>query len=271
MTSSDDYLLGTSDQELRRLAYQHQVWLDETSALWRDAGFDRGQTLLDLGCGPGFATLDLAWLVGPDGRVFAVDASPKFIDHVDRLLAATGLDNVTTRIGDAQSMRLTAESLDGAFVRWVLCFLEDPESAIAAVADALKPGGTCVVVDYFNYSAVGLYPWRDKFEPLFRAYADSARAHGADYDVAGRVPLMMNRRGLEVVATRSICKAARPGSQLWHWLASFNDSYMPKLEQQGFLTREQIDTLRADFADLANDPSAFFFTPPVLAVIGRKR
>lgn len=60
-----EYVLGTDDAELARLGFQHQVWARVTVAAWEHAGFHRGATLLDVGCGPGYATFDLASLVGP--------------------------------------------------------------------------------------------------------------------------------------------------------------------------------------------------------------
>jgi ubiquinone/menaquinone biosynthesis C-methylase UbiE len=60
-----DYLLGTHDEEVERLGLQHRVWRPRASDAWRRAGFTTGQTLLDVGCGPGWATLDLAEIVGP--------------------------------------------------------------------------------------------------------------------------------------------------------------------------------------------------------------
>ena len=76
MADRDDYILGTSDEELVRLGYQHQVWMDETVRLWNEAGFRPGHHLVDLGCGPGFGTVDLAHRVGPTGRVTGIEASP---------------------------------------------------------------------------------------------------------------------------------------------------------------------------------------------------
>ena len=57
---SGDYLLGTGDDELARLEKQHRVWSAAARDLWRLAKFGPGQALLDLGCGPGFTSLDLA-------------------------------------------------------------------------------------------------------------------------------------------------------------------------------------------------------------------
>ena len=68
-----DYVLGTHDEEIERLGIQHSVWRPRAVAAWRRAGFKPGDTLIDVGSGPGYATLDLAELTGENGRVIAVD------------------------------------------------------------------------------------------------------------------------------------------------------------------------------------------------------
>ena len=62
-----DYLLGTDEEELRRLQAQHDTWHPETADLWERADFSAGQVILDLGCGPGFTSLELAERVGAEG------------------------------------------------------------------------------------------------------------------------------------------------------------------------------------------------------------
>ena len=64
-TRDRDYVLGTHDEEIARLGLQHRVWRPRALDAWTRAGFTQGQTLLDVGCGPGHASVDLAELVGP--------------------------------------------------------------------------------------------------------------------------------------------------------------------------------------------------------------
>ena len=86
MTANDrDYVLGTHDEEIERLGLQHNVWRPRAMAAWQRGGFTVGQTLIDVGCGPGYATLDLAELVGAHGRIVAVDRSRRFLDTLDAL------------------------------------------------------------------------------------------------------------------------------------------------------------------------------------------
>src|SRR2546428_12890176 len=82
-TAERDYVLGTHDDEVARLGLQHRVWRPRALDAWRRAGFTAGQTLLDLGCGPGHATIDLAEIAGPTGRVIAIDRSKRFLDTLE--------------------------------------------------------------------------------------------------------------------------------------------------------------------------------------------
>jgi len=61
---TDEYRFGYTHEELERLRYQHHVWAKENQRFISRAGFSKGATLVDLGCGPGYTTLDLAQIVG---------------------------------------------------------------------------------------------------------------------------------------------------------------------------------------------------------------
>ena len=88
-TGERDYVLGTHDEELLRLGLQHRVWRPRALDAWRRAGFTVGQTLIDVGCGPGYAAVDLAEIVGPSGRIIALDRSQRFLAALQRLARRT--------------------------------------------------------------------------------------------------------------------------------------------------------------------------------------
>src|SRR5688572_33486758 len=84
------YFLGTHDEELERLGLQHRVWRPTVIECWRRAGIGPGSKVLDVGAGPGFASADLAEIVGPAGRVVAVERSARFVEAGRALLASHG-------------------------------------------------------------------------------------------------------------------------------------------------------------------------------------
>jgi SAM-dependent methyltransferase len=267
----DDYLLGTDASEEARLGFQHQVWASRTTALWDDAGFGLGQAVLDLGCGPGFASVDLARLVGPRGRVLAIDGAPRYLTALERMRDALGLPQIETRHADLNTLELEPESLDGAFARWVLCFLSDPGHAVAAVARALKPGGAFVVLDYYRYGLMALSPRSRALERVAAAVEESWRRAGGSLDVGGDVRKLFERHGLDCAPPTGGPRAARPGTALWQWPRSFFRTYLPKLVEMGLVTTADAEEFERDFAERERDPGAFFLTPPVWGFVGRKR
>jgi SAM-dependent methyltransferase len=267
---SSEYILGTSDEEIERLAYQHQVWLDEAVELWTKAEFGLGQQIVDIGCGPGFATLDLAKLVGKNGRIYAVDSSEKYINYLENQLNVSTFQNVTTQLSDVHSLKLPENGLDGAFARWVLCFVKNPERVLAEVHRCLKPGGRFVIQDYFNYLAVKLYPKPDVFHALFEAYYESVRAQGGSYDIAGLLPEMLMRHGFNITFLKPVVRLARPNTRIWNWVKLFNQSFFPKLVEQGLLSKVQTERFLFEWNSLENNPAAFFLTPPMLGIVATK-
>jgi len=145
------YILGTEKEELHRLGIQHQVWAGEARRGWELAEFSSGQRLLDLGCGPGFCTSELAYIVGREGEVVAIDKSEGYIRFLDQIVALHGL-NVHTMASDFNDMDLPENSLDGAYCRWALAWLPNPEEIMEKVKKALKPGGAFVIHEYYDWS-----------------------------------------------------------------------------------------------------------------------
>ena len=266
----NEYVLGTGSAELRRLGFQHQLWSAYAVQAWERAGFAPGDTLLDLGCGPGYATWDLARLVGDDGQVIAVDVSERFVRHLEAEARLRGIGNVVPQIHDVQALDLRESSLDGAYTRWVLCFLPDPEAAVAGVARALRPGAAFVVQDYTRYGAITLAPQSAAFARVIEAVQQGWRAHGGDPDVGTRVPEMMVRHGLRIQSVRPIVRIARPQDALWKWPETFFRGFLPGLVADGFLAQNELDAFWTDWNERSRTPGSFLLSPPMVEVIGVK-
>jgi ubiquinone/menaquinone biosynthesis C-methylase UbiE len=268
---ANEYLLGTDADELRRLGFQHQVWAREAADAWERGGFAPGHHLLDLGCGPGHATLDLARLVGAEGRVTGVDVSERFVGELRRRAAALGVEQVDAQVQDVEALKLPEGAFDGAYARWVLCFLRDPAAAVARVARALRPGGRFVVQDYSNYPALQLAPEDAAFRTVIDAVMRSWTEGGGDPNVAARLPRMMEDAGLRVVSITPLARIARPGDALWEWPRTFFDNFLPVLVKNGYLAPEERDAFHRLWAARSADPAAFFATPPMTVVVGERR
>lgn len=271
MAEEREYVLGTGEDELARLGFQHRVWSAQAARVWERAGFAPGHWILDVGCGPGYASFDMARIVGDAGRVHGVDASERFVAHLLEQAAARGLPSVTAEVGDLTHLALPADTFDGAYARWVLCFIADPDAVIERVAGALKPGGRFAVQDYLRYDGVMVAPEDPAFERVFGAVVEAWRAAGGDTRFGARLPALLERHGLAVEHAEPLVRIARPGQALWHWPRTFFDNFLPGLVSSGTLSRDELDAFNARWAERETQPGAFFVSPPMIEVVAVKR
>lgn len=276
-TQTPEYVLGTDHAEFLRLGLQHRLWSDLTMSTWRHCAVRPGAHALDVGCGPGHATTDLAQIVGQGsapGTVVGVDESAAFIQSLRALASARGLTNVQAHVGDVQRLGaagLAPRSFDLAYARWVLCFVPDPRAVVEGVAALLKPGGFFGVNDYFDYETMALAPRRPAFERVIRAVGASWRGAGGDPDIAGRLPRLMHEAGLDVVHLRVDQRLARPGETMWAWPDTFWANYVPRLVEQGHITGAQSHEFFAAWREASNDPHTFMMLPAVFEIVAQKR
>lgn len=268
---SEEYVLGSSEREIERLAFQNEVWSKETARLWEEAGVSYGEKILDLGCGPGFCTVPLAHLVGRDGHVFAVDSSAKFVSMLENKIEHLGLRNISVQRENADSINLPAASVDAVFARWLFCFLENPAKVVEEAKNILKPGGRLIVLDYFNYRAANVFPRNEFVSELFRAYLQIVTETGGSYDVGEILPQIMSEKEFEIESMTPVARIARPGSRVWKWVEFFNEVSVPALVEQGVWSESRRDEFEKEWANAARNPAAFFFPPPMIGIVARKK
>ena len=266
-----EYVLGTDRAELERLGLQHQLWLAQAASVWERAGFRGGHRILDLGCGPGFATVDLAQRVGPRGAVVALDISRRFLAHLEELAKARGMTNIRTALGSVERLAIREFGFDGAYARWVLCFVQRPAAVLRQVARRLKRGGVFVIQDYYRYENITIAPQCEAFRRVFRAVHESWRARGGDPDIGCRLPGLVHGAGFEVKELAPLVRLARPGSPLWDWPDTFFDIYLPSLVKAHFITAAHERAFRREWAKRSHDHGAFFTSPPMIEIIAVKR
>ncbi len=107
-----------------------------------------GMTVCDLGCGNGFYTLKLAELVGPDGKVLAVDIQKPMLDMLRRSMAREKVTNIEPILATPIDPKLPEGKLDLVLMVDVYHEISNPEEVLAAVRKSLKPAGRLVLVEF---------------------------------------------------------------------------------------------------------------------------
>jgi ubiquinone/menaquinone biosynthesis C-methylase UbiE len=109
-----------------------------------------GTTVADIGAGTGLYTRLFADQVGPQGKVYAVDISQKFLDHIDKNCQSLQLKNVKTILGKDTSPELPESSIDTAFICDTYHHFEFPYKMLASIHQAMKPKGRLVIIDFIK-------------------------------------------------------------------------------------------------------------------------
>src|SRR3954471_18987626 len=137
MKKERDYILGTNDEELERLGLQHRVWGSVVLNCWQNAGITVGSKVIDVGAGPGYATVDLAEIVGPQGRVTAIERSARYVQALRERCDQNGLKNVDVHELDLMANELPVTGCDFSWCRWVASFVSDRALLVRKIEKAL--------------------------------------------------------------------------------------------------------------------------------------
>ena len=193
-----DYVLGTHDDEIYRLGFQHRVWRPRALDAWARARIGDGCKVIDFGAGPGFATMDLAEMVGPSGQVHALERSRRFLDTLEAQAKARGFAQVKAHEIDVVSDPIPVANADAAWARWIFAFLPNPKAALKKLVDAVKPGGALVFHEYLDYETWKLAPPAPNFEKFVDEVAQNWRGSGGEPDIARHLPSWLTEMGLKV-------------------------------------------------------------------------
>jgi SAM-dependent methyltransferase len=166
-----------------------------------------GQRTLDVGCGSGVVTRDMARRVAPGGRAVGLDPSAEFLAIARELAAEAGLDAVVEfREGSALALPFADGEFDVALAATVLVHVPGGAAAIPEMARVVRPGGRVGVFDFDGDSLVIAHPDRALTRRIVAALSD----HGAvDGWLARRLPGLLGQAGLARVAVRAFLPLER--------------------------------------------------------------
>lgn len=268
--TESDYVLGTHDEEIHRLGLQHRVWRPAVLDCWRRAGITTGSRVIDVGAGPGYATVDLAEIVGSDGEILAIERSARFFEFAKQACAIRGLTNVQFRNVDLMVESLGELEFGAAWCRWVASFVSSPGLLIEKMAGALRVGGVAIFHEYIDYGTWRLAPPRPAVESFAEEVMASWRATGGEPDVALQFPPLLKAAGLRVLEARPHVLTVSPQDYVWQWPASFIETNLIRLQELGRVTAVWAEQVRREFAEASADPTTLQITPMILEIIARK-
>lgn len=206
----DTYTHGHADSVLA----SHRWRTAENSAGYLLPHLRHGLSLLDVGCGPGTITVDLARLVAP-GTVIGLDIAEAPLGEARQLAAAAEVP-VEFRVGDVYRLPLTDDSVDVVHAHQVLQHLTDPVAALREMARVCRPGGVIAVRDV-DYAATTWFPADDGLDAWLRLYSQVARRNQAEPDAGRRLRSWSHAAGLRdfTATTSSWCYSTDAERDWW--------------------------------------------------------
>jgi SAM-dependent methyltransferase len=233
------YTHGHHESVLR----SHRWRTAENSAAYLLPHLKEGDRVLDIGCGPGTITADLADRVSP-GRVTALEVVDEALDLARAEIGRRGLTTVDFAAGDVHALDFPDDSFDVVHAHQVLQHVGDPVTALREMRRVCRPGGIVAVRDS-DYAAFTWFPQLPELDAWLALYQKVARGNGGEPDAGRRLLSWARAAGLtDITSTASVWCFATPEDREW-WGGMWQERIL-----KSAMTRTALDTGAATPDDL---------------------
>jgi len=258
----DSYAIEGGEEGKRRLDLLAQIMRPTTRRLLDEVSVGHGQACLDVGCGGGHVTLDLAGLVGPTGWVIGVDIDSSILELARRDAMAAGIDNVLFKAIDARTVE--GGPFDLIYARFLLSHVERPEEVLEHLAGLLADGGAMVLED-IDFSGCFCHPRHQAYDRFVELYVAAVEAGGGDANLGKRLPSLVRGTALHEVRWNVFqpVHAEGPNKQIQ---AVTMEKIGPALLRHGLATTDEIEEILTSMRAFAADPETLVATPRMVQV-----
>jgi SAM-dependent methyltransferase len=251
-----------------RLRLLSEVMGQSTRDLLAIVGISPGAVCLDIGCGGGDVSCDLARAVGSTGRVIGIDLDQAKLAIARQEAAQENLANIVFETQDVTTWQPN-EQFDIVYARFLLTHLPNPGDLISAMSRCMRPGGVIIVedIDYRGHFAEPACPALDRSVEL---YTKSVQRRGADPNIGPRLPGLLREAGIEDVQMRLVHPAALQGG-IKLLICVTLESIAEAALADGFATEVELrETIQALY-EFAQDPHTVMGGPRVFQAWGRSK
>lgn len=255
--SNADYLVKVGEEADHRLKILNNIFRRASCDFFAHLGLSKGMTVLEVGCGTGHVTIDLAELVGPTGHVHAVDISAEQIEVARSNVQAQGLNNVTFEVVDVKDLHKQNNTFQFVVTRFVLMHLTDPKAALAAMYHCVAPGGFLACEEpemSCCYSSIE----SGAFEKAIQWQMSYGIKKQLDFDIGNKLLPMFQELSFsspQEIVTQPHVKSPQPGKNIYCLLT---EESRDKFVEAGIATAKEISDVLQELSQLTNNTDAIF-------------
>ncbi len=254
---TDRYTHGHHESVLRSHAWRTV----DNSATHLVPHLRAGLDVLDVGCGPGTITADLAERVSP-GRAVGIDRSPEVIGQAH---AQHRGDHLEFRTADLMALPFEDDAFDVVHAHQVLQHVADPVGALVEMRRVCRPGGIVAVRDS-DYGAFSWAPPDTRLDRWLELYRTIARRNGGEPDAGRQLLGWLHAAGFTRVdpGGSAWCFATPEDREWWGglWADRMTGSAVAgQLRDAGLATADELAGIATAFRSWAADPDGWFLVP----------
>jgi SAM-dependent methyltransferase len=270
MGVDDRYIIRGGLAGRERLRVLARAMQPTTAALFDRIGIAPGVSCLDVGCGGGDVTCELARRAAPGGRAVGIDRDgAKLVIAREEAGAGAGLA-VEYREGDVLTTELAPE-YDVVYVRFLLTHMADPQAAAARIAGGLRPGGVLIVED-IDFTGSFCQPANAAYDRYAELYTKAAWARGVDPNIGPRLPGLLVAAGCERVGVNVVQPAGMTPEGHERDVKLVTPLTLENIADSAIAaeltTREEVDRLVAELYRLADDTTTLLAIPRIVQTWG---
>jgi ubiquinone/menaquinone biosynthesis C-methylase UbiE len=264
---SSHYVIRGGLEGRERLRLVARVMRPTTLSLFERAGIARGMSCVDVGCGGGDVTLDLAEIVGPAGHVVGTDIDETKIGICRDEARDRGLAQAEFRLADATFDASPRAEFDAAYARFLLTHLPEPGVALRHMKAMLKPRGLIIVED-IDFRGSFCHPMNAAYQSYLDLYTTAVQRRGGDPNIGPRLPELLSEAGFENIEMNVVQPAGRSGAVKVVTPLTM-ENIADAVLAEGLAGPDEIDSVVAALYEIARDEHTVMSIPRVVQAWGR--
>jgi len=246
------------DDFIKKLELQALETAEERIPLYLEVGLKDANLILDVGCGSGIVTRDIARLT--KGKIVGIDGSNDMIKVAEKVLK--DYKNVELRVSGAEKLPFDDNTFDVVTCNLLLMWADNPQKVVNEMARVTKPDGKVLASLEPDYGGKLHWPEHPKVDPIFAGKAIKDR--GGDPHIGRKLRLLFVRAGLETkvgIGNNRIWSCEEDKSYYLH----ARDFYIKTLKEAG-LTEKEIDKWEYEYLRSLDEGVQLNFFPQFYAI-----